>query len=270
MFPLAGKDFPKSADDLAAAIEAALADVFSLPGKKAAVTASGGTYPALKAVKVNLDGATVTATEPPPKPLSVGKRHPGVTVEKLDVSARPVEYQKAQLNLKVSGTGLTFEFGRDAEKRPLLVLRDAEKGKVEASIAKDAIQSLLLAAATAAAEEQGVGIQDLHVDLASDGPRSVAATVRIKAKKLMMSGVIVVTGRLDVDDDLNATVSNLACTGEGVVGGVAAGMIKKHIAPFDGTTVPLMAFSLGDVRLRDLKIAVGNDVEVSAAFGNGK
>lgn len=267
MFPLAGKSFPTSTDELRAAIEAALAEVFSVPADKAVVSTTGGKFPALKTVKVNLDGASVSATEPPPKPLATGRRQPGITVEKLEVSARPVQYEKAKLNLKLSGTGLTFEFGRDEAKRPLLVLSDADHGKVEATISKADIQVLLLAAATLGAKEQGVKIQDLQIDLASDGPRSVAATVRIKAKKLMVSGTIVVTGRLDIDDDLNATVSKLACTGEGIVGSAAAGMIRKQIMPYDGTQVPLMAFSLGDVKLRDLQITVADDVEVTAAFG---
>ncbi len=270
MFPLSGKSFPKSADELTSAIADALADVFTLADGQDVVTTAGGKFPAVKTVKVNLDGATVSATEPPPKPLAVGKREAGVTVEKLDVSAQPIRYENAQLNLKVSGNGLTFDFGRDEDKRPLLVLTDADRGKVEAKIDKADVQALLLAAATAGAKEQGVTIQDLRVDLESDGPRSVAAAVRIKAKKLMMSGTIHVTGRLDIDDDLNATLSNLTCKGEGMVGSVAAGMIGKHIQPYDGATVSLMAFSLGDVKLRDLKITVGEAVQVTAAFGTRK
>jgi hypothetical protein len=147
------------------------------------------------------------------------------------------------------------------------VLSDAEDGKVEAKITKDDIQTLLLAAAGMAAKQQGITIQDLDLDLKSDGPRSVAADVRIKAKKMMMSGVINITGKLDVDDDLNATISNLNCNGEGMIGSVAAGIVQKKIAPYDGMEVPLMAFSLGDVALRDLKITVKDSVQVSAAFG---
>ena len=82
-----------------------------------------------------------------------------------------------------------------------------------------------------------------------------------------MTGVIRITGRLDIDDELNATVSDLDCRGEGMVGTAAAGIVKKKIAPYDGTTVPLMAFSLGDVALRDLKIDLKKDLHVTAAFG---
>ena len=84
----------------------------------------------------------------------------------------------------------------------------------------------------------------------------------------MMSGMIVVRGKLDVDDALNATVSGLTCTGEGVVGGASAGIVQKKIQAYNDTVIPLMAFSLGDVKLRDLKIVVKDAVQVSAAFGN--
>ena len=52
-----------------------------------------------------------------------------------------------------------------------------------------------------------------------------------------------------------------------MIGSAAAGIVQKKIQPFNGTTVPLMAFSLGDVSLRDLKIDVKKDLHVTAAFG---
>ena len=270
MVPLAGSSFPRSADELAAAVAAALAGVLALDGGRAPVTVAGGTYPAVATVSVNVDGAAVPAGSRPPDLSAVGPREPGVTVGRLDVSGRPLRYEQANLNLTVSGTGLTFDFGRDALGRPLLLLTDADHGTVEVAIGKADLRAVLLAAAAAGGKEQGVTIQDLQVDLSSDGPRSAAATVRVKAKKMMMSGTVTVTGRVDVDDDLNATVSNLACKGEGMVGSVAAGLIGKHVQPYDGMTVSLMATSLGDVKLRDLTITVGDAVRVTAAFGKGE
>jgi hypothetical protein len=267
MFPLAGKEYPSSSDELSEAIETALAEVFTIPGKKGAVSVSGGKFPSLKSVKIDLDGASVSATEPPPKPKPAGKRQEGIEVEKFELTGQPIEYENTKLNLKVSGSGLVFDFGRDKKGNPLLVLTDAEDGKVEAKITKEDIETLLTAAASMAAKQQGITIQDLDLDLKSDGPRSVAADVRVKAKKMMMSGVINITGKLDVDDDLNATISNLNCTGEGMIGSVAAGVVQKKIAPYDGMKAPLMAFSLGDVALRDLKITVKDSVQISAAFG---
>src|SRR4029079_16222188 len=117
------------------------------------------------------------------------------------------------------------------------------------------------------AKQQGVTVQDLSVNLTSEGDRSVEAEVRVKAKKLMMSGVIHVRGKLDVDDELNATVSDLSCKGEGVVGSMAAGLIQGKLQEYNGRRIPLMAFSLGDVSLRDLKIDTKGGLHVTAKFG---
>jgi hypothetical protein len=268
VFPLAGKEFPASSDDLAASIESALGDVFSLP-KNSGVTIDGAKFPRLKTVRINLDGATVSAKEPPPKPKPTGKRQPAVRVDKLDISGQPIRYEQAKLNLHVTGSGLAFDFARDKKGRPLLVLAGAQAGKVAATISRKDLQTLLTEAAEVFAKQQGITVQDLDLHLEQRGPRSVAAELRVKAKKLLMSGTILIMGKLDVDDELVATVSELHCTGDGMVGTVAAGIVQKHLRRYDGTAIGLMAFSLGDVALRDLKIKVKDALEVSASFGKG-
>ncbi|HYO08962.1 MAG TPA: hypothetical protein VER17_08310 [Tepidisphaeraceae bacterium] len=268
MFPLAGKQFPTSAEDLQSAIDDALAEVFTLPGKSGGVSIGGaGKFPAIKTVTIDLDGATVSASKPPPKPLGTGKREPGPRVEKLELTAQPIKYEQAKLNLKVNATGLKFDFDRDKKGKPLLVLTDAKTGKVDAKISKQDIEVLLREGAALAAKDHGITIQDLDLDLESAGPRSVAADVRVKAKKMMMSGVIRITGKLDIDDELNATVSDLKATGEGMVGSLAAGIVQGKIKSYNGMTLPLMTFSLGDLTLRNLKIDVKKDLTVSASFG---
>ena len=269
MFPLTTKNFPTTGDDLAAAINDALAEVFDVRNRAGAVSVGGsGKFPTIKTVTIDLDGAQVSATKPPPKPIGTGKkREPGPRVDKLELSAQPIQYEKAKLNLKVSATGLKFDFDRDKKGKAVLVLTDAKTGKVDARISKADIEALLTEAATLAGKQQGIAIQQLDLDLKSAGPRSVHADVRVKAKKLLMTGVLHITGQLDIDDELNATVSDLDATGEGVVGSAAAGIVRGKLKPYDGTTVPLMAFSLGDVALRDLKIDLKKDLHVTAAFG---
>jgi hypothetical protein len=266
MFPLAGKSFPQTSDALARSIEDALGEVFELP-KKTVVQIGDGKFPKLKTVRINLSGASVSATEPPDKPKPSGKREDGPRVDKLEITAQPIKYEQTQLNLKVTGSGLQFDFARDKKGHPLLVLTDAEDGKVEAKISKADLETLARQAAEMAAGGQGIKIQDLDLDLKSDGPRSVAVDVRIKARKMLVSGTIHITGRLDVDDELNAVISKLSAEGEGIVGTAAAALVQKKIKSYNGKEVPLMAFSLGDVALRDLKISVKKDVSVSAVFG---
>ncbi|HEY7120773.1 MAG TPA: hypothetical protein VH475_29580 [Tepidisphaeraceae bacterium] len=269
MFPLAGKTFPTSNDELRAAIQDALARVVTFAPTGAGVSVEGGTFPDVASIRIDLSGATVKADQPPPpRPVPTGQRLPGITLGRLDVSGHPIFYQSGKASLDLHSEGLRLDFAQDADGNPLLVLADARDGRVEVTIARDDLRSLLLAAASAAASQQGVTIQDLDVRLDAPADRSLAVNVRVKAKKLFMSGVINVQGRADVDEGLVATLSGLSASGEGVIGGMAAGMIQGKLKPYEGRRVSLMAFSLGDVALRDLKISTTPDVRLSATFGH--
>jgi hypothetical protein len=179
----------------------------------------------------------------------------------------PIIYEKSEADLDVTARGLTFDFAHEQQGNAMLVLTDAKDGHVEVKIAKDDIQSMLTSLASAAAKQQGVTIQDLQVSLQSDGPRSIAADVKVKAKKLVMSGTIHIKGKADVDDKMVATLSDLSCTGEGVIGGMAAAFLQGKLKSYNGKRIPLMAFSLGDVALRELKISTKGAIQVTAAFG---
>ncbi|MDQ6655945.1 MAG: hypothetical protein M3Y80_09050, partial [Verrucomicrobiota bacterium] len=66
---------------------------------------------------------------------------------------------------------------------------------------------------------------------------------------------------------LNASLSGLTCNGEGAIGSLACGVLQPHLEKVDGRTFPLMALPLGDVRLRDVRLAAGANLSVTAEFG---
>src|SRR5258706_2906589 len=125
MFPLAGNEFPTHSAELAASIQGALADVFTLPGAAATVSVTGD-FPAIGSLTLNLDGATLRSAHLPPKPVGAGQRKPGITVERLQISGHPIRHQEARLDLDLTATGLRFDFDRDSQGHPLLVLTDAQ------------------------------------------------------------------------------------------------------------------------------------------------
>lgn len=267
MFPLAGKGFPESTDELANAIREALSKYLIFPRNNSIVTAEGGTWPDIRRARVDLSGARVNGEQLPMPPRPEAKRLPGISVSQLEVVGQPIYFQNSRLDVSLKASGVRFDFARDAEGRPMLFLKDAERGNIDVEIARDSIQSLLLAAASAVARQHGVTIQDLQVNLQCQGPRSIGGDVRVKARKLMLSGTMHVRGRVDIDDDLVATLSNLSMSGEGVVGTMAAGLISPKLKQNDGKRIPLMAFSLGDVSLHDLDIKTDSGLEVTANFG---
>src|SRR5438105_245192 len=151
VFPLAGKDFPATSDELVEAIHDALAQVLTLSNNGSAVTAEGGKFPDVKKLKINLNNARVSASEPPPKPRPTGKREPGIRVDQLEVSGKPVKYEQNKLDLELKASGVSFDFARDKKGQPLLVLADAKEGHVQAKMSKADIESLARAAAEMAA-----------------------------------------------------------------------------------------------------------------------
>jgi hypothetical protein len=269
MFPLTGKEFPSSSDELAASIRDALAGVLSLPKNSSTVKVEGGArFPSISKLKVDLDGASVTGNKPPPKPKPVGTRQPGIEVKDLEVVGRPIKYERSKLHFTIEAKDVSFDFARDENGNALLVLTDARQGHVTACIGKQDLQALLLAVAQEVGEQQKVKIQDLQLNLTQQGPRSLAADVKITGKKLMMTSTLHLKAEADIDDELNATLRNLQATGEGVVGTIVSKIIQSKLKPYEGQKFPLVAFSLGDITLRDLSISVNEDVQVSADFGS--
>lgn len=268
MFPLAGNQFPQSADELAKAIQGVLAQVFSLPAGAAAVVAQAGAFPVIQKLVVNLDNAGTRPDAHAEKPEAVGPRTPGVQVNRLEVRGRPIRHESSKLDFDLTADAAKFDFARTAAGKPIAVLTAAQSGEAKARITKADLQTLLLNGAAAAAKAHGVTVQDVQVDLKSLGPRSVTADVRVKAKAMMMSGVVRFRGQVDVDDQMNAVLHGLDCVGEGMVGNMAAGAVKGKLKSYEGKQVPLLAFSLGDVRLKDLKLDATDGLAVSATFGS--
>src|SRR5262245_37979238 len=234
MLPLAGKTLPQSAAELETAIGGALEDLFLLRRDRSAVSVTGPRFPSIRTIRIDLNNAEVNLAHPPPRPPQRGRRDPGPRVDRFDLTAKPLRYENARLDLRLSATGLQFDFNRDKRGRSWLMLSDAKAGKVDARIAKSDLQRLLTEIATMVAREQGVTVQKLDLALKQAGPRSVACDARVKASKIFVSGVIRITGQLDLDDQLNATLSNLSCSGEGIIGSAAASVAKMKLAEFEG------------------------------------
>jgi len=267
MFPLSGTNFPTSIDELKTAIRGGLSEVLTLSNPDNTVRIDGGAWPALNRLTIDLNNATIRITQPPPKPKPRDDRQPGITVANIEVLGHPIRYARSSADFSLSASGVALDFAHDQTGRALLLLRDAASGHLEMKIDKSDLQAALLDAATAAAKPHGISIQDLQLNLTSDGPRSLAGELRVKAKKMMMSGVVLLRGRVDISDALVATLSNLACSGEGMIGGMAAAMVNTKLKSFEGKTIPLAAMSLGDTALRDLTITAGQTIAVTANFG---
>jgi hypothetical protein len=91
--------------------------------------------------------------------------------------------------------------------------------------------------------------------------------VRTKALFKTISGAVTLTGQVDIDDRLVARLSNLNIAGEGMMVALAVNMVRGRVTALEGAEFPLMTLALGDVRLRDLQLSVGDELKMTAAFG---
>jgi hypothetical protein len=264
MFLLNATTLPTTAADLARSISESLRSVFSLAEDPVEVRDLA--YPHLAAIEVSLDGGKLPR-RPPALPSLATEPGPALTVGSFKAAGRGLSVGPAAVDFALTATGVELYQAKERGGQVVLLLHKAAQGCVEASVSKSDLEALIAEVAKSTAETHGVSIDSVELSLRSQSPRSLAAEVRLRAKKLFVSASLQVTGQLDLDEALNARISGLDCVGEGVIGSVACGVLKPHLETLDGREFPLMSLPLGEVRLRDVRLAVGDKLSVTAEFG---
>ena len=265
MFPLYTANFPSSASDLERLLNESLQRVFVAESDP--VTVRGHSYPHLEAINISLDGARLRA-DPPGPPASSGKTSPALEIDQLILSASPLFLGPAAVNLSLTAHQVQLGQSKNSDDHIVLSLENAASGKIEISTAQTDLEALILKLAQNQAGKQGVTIDGVQLKLRQDGMHSLAAEVHLRARKLFLSASICVTGQLDLDDQLNLRISNLSCTGDGGIATLACGILKPYLRKIDGREFPLMSLPVGEIRLRDVGLTVGDKLAITAKFGS--
>ncbi len=248
-----------------AALEESLRRVVTPAGPMVAVEENS--YPELAAIRVSLDGANA-GEHPPPRPEpAVGPVEPALRVAHFEVSGRPLLVQRAKVDLLCVARDVQLGQGRDKDGNVLLLLQDAAEGNVEVALALTDLEALVLAGAKAEAANQGVKVESVRIDLRARSERALDVAVHVSAKKLFLSAALKISGSVAIDEQLNARLSGLECAGDGTLGTLACGFITPHLQRFNGREISLMALPLGELKLRDVRIAAGRELRVTAQFG---
>jgi len=265
MFPLNTNTFPATAVELKRLLNQSLYELFNLDGDP--VELREKSYPHLESLNISLDGAEVRQ-RPPALPSLRSEPAPGLTVESFRVAGAALNVGPAAVDFALEARGLQIYQATDRQDHIVLLLHDAADGRVEISAPVSDLEALIAEVAKSEAGKHGVNIETVQLSLRSQTPRSLAAEIRLRAKKLFISAALRITGQLDLDEKLTAKLSGLDCTGEGAIAGIACGVLKPHLQKLDGREFPLMSLPLGEVRLRDVRIAAGDKLSVTAEFGS--
>ena len=267
MLPLHTAAFPSSASDLERLLNDSLRRLFSVEVDP--VSIRDATYPHLEEIRVSLDSARLRA-DPPRPPVISGKTSSALEIDQLTLSASSLFLGPAAVNLCFSARDIHLSQGKDLNDQIVLCVESATDGNIEVSMRQTDLEALIAKLAQNQASEQGITIEGVQLKLRQKGAHSLAAEVHLRARKLFLSASIRVTGQFDLDDLLNLKVSDLNCTGGGAIATLACGILTPYLRKIDGQAFSLMSFPLGEVRLRDVRLTVGDKLCVTAEFGPGR
>jgi hypothetical protein len=265
MFPLKTDTLPANADDFARRLNESLRDLFKL--ERDPVQLREISYPHLASLVVSLDDARLPS-RPPALPSLAGQPAPAVRIDSFVVNGSGLSVGPASMDFALTAQGVVLHHAADREGHVVLLLHQAAEGRVEISVSLTNLEALIAEVAKSEAGKHGVIIDGVQLSLHSKSPGSLAAEVSLRAKKLFFSTSLRVTGQLDLDEELNVRISGLNCTGEGAIASVACGVLKPHLEKLEGRDFPLMSLPLREVHLRDVRIAVGDKLTVTAEFGS--
>src|SRR5438477_2585302 len=264
MLPLKTATFPSSAAELARLLNESFRHLFLVDADP--VTIRDKSYPHLKELSIALDGASLR--HDPPRALSVsGAVKPAVTVDRLEINASALALGPAVIDVSLSARAVQFVQSRNADEEIVLSIASAADGRIEIAASPSGLEALITKVAQSEASKHGVTIDGVQLKLRAKTSRSLTAEVRLRARKLFFNASIRIIGQLDLDDELIATISGLDCTGEGTIATLACGILRPHLQKLDGREFQLMALPLGEIRLRDVHLAVGDKLSVTAQFG---
>jgi hypothetical protein len=263
MFPLQISEFPSTADDFVRALAESIRRFFRVSDDPVHIQAKN--YPELEELRIAVDHGEICADPFPPPSVSGSK--PALRVERMEISGRGISLGGASLDLAMQAREVQLNHGRDREGNIVLLLQSAIEGSVELTISKNDLQRLILSRARIEAKKHGVSIEDVRLDLRSRGSRSLDADVQVRARKLFLGATVTINGSLDIDEHLTAKLSEVRCCGDGALGTLACNFLSPILDRANNQEVSLMAIPTGKVRLRDLQLATGDTLRISAQFG---
>ena len=265
-FPLATDDLPRTGGQLADSMNGGWKDVFTTFDPDRTVDFEGGRYPAVDQMRVDLSHAVVN---PNHKLARIGEytaSTKSLAVEHFEMVAEPMVNHKSRINLEVTGTQVRLDLQHDKDGKPMLMLADAREGSVHFDVSHDDLQKLVLAMARNQSSSHAVTIRATHLDLQSIGPRSLLFDLHLSTIVGFIPAGMRFTARVDIDDQMNAKISNLDCQGDEALGPLIAGFIRPTINKYNNTTRPLISFPSGRLHLDDVQIQAGEHVEMTAKF----
>ena len=267
MFLLRTGSLPPTVDAFREALEHSLRELVR-PISRPRVFVAGDNYPRLSEIRIDLSGPMIADQFPSPPQVPPANVQPVLEADGLEISAAPIVFQGAPIQFQCTAQKVKFAEANNDSGDVLLLLQHADSGKLDLSIGLRDLEQLVQAIVAPLARKQGIVMEDLRLHLSSQNERSLGAELRVRARKLFLNTQVCLTGNLEIDDQLNARLYGLDCAGEGTLGTLACGFLFPHLEQVEQKKFSLLSVPLSEVKLRDVRITIGNQLQVKAEFGS--
>ncbi|HME87936.1 MAG TPA: hypothetical protein VKE30_01840 [Chthoniobacterales bacterium] len=267
MLSLGRKDFPSPRDNLAGALDHALRHFVQKPGK--IVDLRSRVFPLVDEIRINLDGAKLDS--PPLQAKVVGETQLAFEAALVTVSGRAISVRGVPLALRVEMRDVVFNKGADANGDAVLVLHQVREGHLVLSSAQLAVEEAIARIGGESARLHGIHLEQVRLAMRARSRRSLAADLEIWARKFFGRATINIYAQLDVSNDFVAKISQLRCRGDGKLGSFACAALQPFFEKMLEKSVPLKSLPfLGDLLLRDIRVAVADTIDLTIDFGSGQ
>ncbi len=267
VFPLSEDGIPTTGARLSHSIVDASRDSFKLADVPDAVQVEGGRYPAVDWMRIDLSNAVV---KPNHQSAGIGDVRPtahALAARHFEFSAEPLISSKGRIFIHVTGTDVRLDLQHDKAGRPLLMLADAKEGALHFEAGREDLERIIVASARESAAGHGLGVRSVRVNLTNIGPRTLIAEMHVSALFGFVPAGLNFTARVDVDDKMNAKMTNLTVDGDEVLGPLIVNFIRPGLTKYNGMTRPLISFPSPDVHLKSVQLLGGDRIRLDATFG---
>ena len=229
-----------------------------------AVEAIGDAFPALSTLRLDLSDARLTRDCRPVKPQ--GEKLATATVERVEILGQPLYFEGTPLSLHLQAQGATAGLYLQ-NGSGCLVLENAAAGELTLEVPVAALEAALHRLAVEGGAKQGIEIKQTKVSFTQESAGAVSFRVEVTAKIFVMSATLALTGRLDLDQELNARISGLSLDGDAMIQKLAGGFAKPHLDRLEGRTISLASFTPAGMKVRSVELNADPQLKLQAVFG---
>ena len=163
---------------------------------------------------------------------------------------------------------VVFHKGADANGDAVMLIHRAREGQLALSAGQLELEEAIVRIAGAKARLYGVDLEQVRLAMRARSRRSLAADIKIQAKKFFARANIDIYAQLDISNEFVAKVSELRCKGDGKLGSFACAALAPFFEKLKSNTFPLKSLPLDGLQIHDVHIAVADTVELTVDFGS--